>query len=165
MKKFLTTLLTAAAVAVGLFALTPSAHAQPVPSFAAQTVAVPLTLAAATTTNFVNPLYIDASKSQHVAFSCYTSWSTAGEATGNTNILYTLAPTLDGVIYDTNRTVTVASYNRSTTAGAFSPSSTNLDANGFRGWYLIKAANNSAAGVATNSATSGFVYSIKIGAP
>jgi hypothetical protein len=138
--------------------------AQPVPSYSTQSIPVPLVIPAATTTNLVTPLLIDTKKLQNVALMMGTTWSTAGEATGNTNLIYTLAPTVDGVNMDTNRTITITAYNN-TVAGTVSYTRTNLQANGLSGWYIIKVVNNSAAGVATNQPSSGMVQSIKIGAP
>lgn len=164
MKK-LSTVIAAAVIALGSLLLAPAAHAQPTPSYSYQALALPATLAAATTTNFATPLFIDAHAQQNVAIMTANSWSTAGETTGNTNILYSLAPTVDGSNYSTNNLITIASYNRSGTAGQVSYSSTNLSANGLKGWYVVKAVNNSAAGVATNTPSTAFVYGIKIGAP
>lgn len=150
--------------AIGLLMM-PKCYAQATPSgTTGQGVTVFTTLAAATTTNMATPVFIDAGKQQNVAFSMTTTWSTAGEATGNTNIVYTLAPSVDGVNKDTNKTVSVIGYNY-TSAGNLSTSCTNLSANGLAGWFVIKAVNNSAAGVATNTASTGLQYGVKIGAP
>lgn len=159
--KLFTLLLTAAALLA-----TPIVKAQPVPSYSTGTLSpsLPATLAAGTTTNFAVPPFIDCSKEQNVAVMMGNSWSTAGEPTGSTNILYTLAPTVDGSHYDTNKTITLASYNRQGTAGVTSYSLTNLTANGIKGWYVIRAVNNSAGGVVTNNSDA-FVYGLKLGAP
>lgn len=159
MKK-LSTFLAAGLIALGATSL----KAQPTPSYQYQSIPVPLTIAAATTTNLATPLLLDVGKFQNVAIMMGTTWSTAGESTGNTNLIYTLAPTVDGINMDTNRTITIAAYNN-TAAGNVSYSRTNLSANGLKGWYITKIVNNSAAGVATNAASSGMVYGIKLGAP
>jgi hypothetical protein len=125
---------------------------------------LPATIPAATTTNLATPVLIDAHGQDKVGFTFFNTWSTAGESTGNTNLLYTLAPTDDFSTYSTNNgTVTLASYNWSAAGGA-SRSTTNITAGGHNGWYVIKIQNTSAAGVATNSATA-FLYSVKLNAP
>jgi hypothetical protein len=159
-----TTAATACALALGLGIAAPRAQAQLVPSYSIQALGLPATLPAATTTNYVTPPFIDCSKQQTMAFMLGNSWSTGGEGTGSTNVLYTLAPTVDGTHWDTNKTVVLASYNRSATAGQTTYSYTNLSANGIKGWYVIKAVNNSAGGVCTN-ASDAFVYGLKLGAP
>jgi len=139
-----------------------------VPTYSPATITMPATIAAATTTNLATPLFIDAGKQDKVKFVMANSWSVAGESTGNTNLLYTLAPTVDGTIYSTNETVTLASYNRSATAGQLNVSSTNLNANGAKGWFIIRIVNNGATGVCTNgtgSSNQAFSYGIKISAP
>ncbi len=157
------------AIALAILSFAVSALGQ-MPTYSPTTVGgLPATLAAVTQTNFPagSRPFIDASKQQTVAFMMYNSWSTAGESTGNTNALYILAPSIDGVIADTNKTVTLASYNRAATAGVPSPSSTNLSANGIKGWFIMSQTNGSAAGVLTNGtgSSAALTYSTKISAP
>lgn len=122
------------------------------------------TLAAATQTNFASPPLIDAHAQDKVGFTFNNTWSTAGGATGLTNISYTLAPTDDMKTYSTNNgLITLNAYNW-TAIGNTSTSTTNLNANGHNGWFVISATNNSATGVATNLANA-FLYSVKVGAP
>lgn len=131
------------------------------PTYAPQVLTVPATIAAATTTNFVSPIFIDASHQDKVSFQFRTIWTTAGEATGNTNILFKLAPTVDGLSFDTNKSITIASYNRAATLGFTNIETTNITANGLKGWYIYQEINNQASGTATNS----LQYGIKISSP
>ncbi len=131
------------------------------PIYAPQTVGVPATIAAATTTNFATPLFIDARKQDKVAFQFRSIWGTAGESTGSTNVQFTLAPTVDGIAYDTNKAITLVSYNRAATAIFTNIETTNITASGLAGWFITKEVNNSAGGALTNT----FQYGIKIGAP
>jgi len=137
-----------------------SAKAQ-VPSYSPVQLGVPATIAAATTTNFASPIFIDASHQDKVAFQFRTIWGTAGESTGNTNLLFKLAPTVDGLTFDTNKSVTLASYNRAATAIFTNIETTNLNANGLMGWYIYQEVNNSAGGAATNT----LKYGLKMSAP
>lgn len=146
------------------FCLLPMALMAQVPKFGFTPVGIPATIAAATTTNLATPLLILAQNQDKIAFQFNTTWSVNGESTGNTNLLYTLAPTVDGIKYDTNKTITLAAYEY-TSAGNVSTSVTNgITAGGLYGWYLIKIVNNSASGVATNGANA-FEYSVKISSP
>jgi hypothetical protein len=163
-RKFINKLLAPVAVA-GITltsALVPlrSARAQ-VPTYSPVQLGVPATLAAATTTNFASPIFIDASHQDKVAFQFRTIWGTAGESTGNTNLQFTLAPTVDGLTWDTNKSVILASYNRAATAIFTNIETTNLSASGIMGWYITKEVNNSAAGAATNT----LKYGLKMSAP
>jgi hypothetical protein len=130
------------------------------PTFDSVTVSVPSTLAAGVTTNLATPLFVDCSKQNVQAFELSSTWSTAGEPTGQTNLTYTLCPSVSGVRFDTNHSVSLVAANWSA-IGVTNTTVTNLTANGIRGWYITKIVNSSAGGIATNQ----FRYSTKISAP
>jgi hypothetical protein len=154
MKKLIAVLSLAAALAEI------SVHAQPTPSWVFQTLPVPTTLAAGTTTNLVSPIFIDASAQRHVGLMGGSSWSTAGDSLGNTNIIYTLAPTVDKLHWDTNNTVFFTNKNFSAIGGT-TYNVGDLDSFGYAGWYITKMQNTSVGGVSTNS----LGYGLKVGAP
>ncbi len=132
-----------------------------VPTFNYTAAGGPRLIPAATTTNLASPVYIDCSRSQILGLSCSANWSTAGEFTGNTNLIYSAGPSLDGITYSTNENViSFVAYNRAA-AGGNSITMTNVNVGAYQGYYVFKIVNNSAAGVATNTLT----YGQKISSP
>jgi hypothetical protein len=89
------------------------------------------------TTNFVTPYYFDTSKSQNATWACQAF---GGGTSGGTNTTYYFAPSLDGIGFDTNRTIAITGP-VSTTASAntnyWGVTSTNVSA--VQGYFLVSA--------------------------
>jgi hypothetical protein len=151
MKKMIAVIGIAALLA--MVSLTASAQT---PAYNSSGVGGPLLIPAATTTNLATPIYIDCSRSQLIGLQADVSWSTAGESTGNTNLIYTAGPSINGVTYSTNEAqITFVAYNRQGTVGLQTHSVTNVNIGSYQGYYVYKIANNSAVGIATNTLSAG----------
>jgi hypothetical protein len=124
-------------------------------------VGCPVVIQAGMTTNFVSPPLIYCGDRRNIAFQLEESWNLPCDAAGaNTNIAYTLAPSVDLVHFDTNKTWTITGYGRQTVAGQVTYTTTNVDTLGYRGFYILSAVNASVSGIATNR----FKVSVKLGA-
>jgi hypothetical protein len=140
---------------VALVAFTVTVRAQnSVPSYSAQALSVPATLAAGVTTNLPSPPVIGALKQQNVAVSFTIS------ATAATTNLYTFNRSVDGVYYDTNsaNNVIVAAY---AAGGTPVTTTTNFSAGGY-GFYRLATIQVVGAGTVTNNSVK---YGVKLIAP
>lgn len=115
-------------------------------------------LAAASTTNFVTPLLITASKQGFTGVQFTLSMSAAGASVA-TNAAFWLAPTCDGITYDTNHPSIISLPTLGTSTNTWI---TNLNSQGIFGWFVYAAQNTHSAAVATNR---GSQFVQKISAP
>jgi hypothetical protein len=122
MKKILSIIGIAALLAMA----TSSVEAQA--SYGYSSLSIPATLTNAATTNFVSIPNIDVRRSQVVTISIFNTQS-GGDVS---NVVYTLAPSLDGTRYDTNTTITL------TGGGATGMFTTNITVAGVGYLGLIK---------------------------
>lgn len=138
------------------------------PKFQAITVgSIPATLAAVTTTNWTlaNAPTIDCSQQSFLTLQVSGSVSVEG-----TNIVWTFAPSVDGIFYNTNATAGIlgATTISNVLTIAFTNDvsirtwTTTLDVRGLKSLKIISLYNKSATGVYTNN---GFKYGIKMSAP
>lgn len=151
-----------AIVAAGLCA---SAFAQ-VPTFAYNTLSVPATVPAATQTNipFATAPVIDCRKQQKVTLSYTSRLADLGS-----NVVLVLAPSVDGINYQTNTGAGILAANERLVTITFTNDivvrtlTTNLDCSGGIGyWKLLSIYNKEGANVLTNLSVS---YGIKISSP
>lgn len=156
MKKLLLSLIGVAAL---LATITVQAQ---IPTAAANTIYSNFLIPAGVTTNLPSPYFIDCSKQQNMAIQSEASWSIIATPAGTlTNLVFTLAPTVDGVKMDTNQSKFISQSDLNGPAGSINVLATNLNAQGLKGYFLIAIQNNHATGVATNT----LKQFIKISAP
>ena len=140
---------------IGVAALLATVTAQAGPTENSQPITLQLPQVAANmTTNLIsstNTVLLYSGKQQNLAMEFDTAFSVAGDAAGLTNAIYKLAPTIDGVTFDTNNAVTVTSLYEQATAGQVQRWSTNLNTAGRMGWVIYSIQNTHATGVLTNS--------------
>jgi hypothetical protein len=144
--------------AVALLALfTPTKSDAQVPTYGSDTITLPLVQANMTTNLLLNTnqVFIDFSKQQNCGMQFNCSWSVTGTASGETNAVYKLAPTYDGSTFSTNNVSTVTVIDQQTAVGAVQRWSTNMVANGQKGWIVYQIQNTHATGILTNNITRG----------
>lgn len=144
MKKFLT-IAFAAAVVFAVSVTTSKAQV-----YAFQSIALPTTLTAGTT-NLASAPVIGALKQRQIAFSATLT------ATATATNFYTLYPSVDGVNFDSTKSVVFIGV----TTGAANTYTTNFDTGGY-GFYKLFSITTACAGTVTNGAHS---YSVKQSAP
>ena len=149
MKKLIIALALVAGFAAGALAQ--------VPIYAPQTIGLPSVIAVANSpTNFPTPFLIDCSKQGTVAFHFEVQ---SADASSTTNVTFKAAPTVDGVKYDTNNSITLTA---NMLAGVPCNTDTNTRTlNGLKGYYIWQE-NIGANSQITNRSAS---YGQKISAP
>ena len=145
-------------IIVGVFALIGCSVTLPaqnsVPSYSAQVLSVPATLATGVTTNLASPPTLGALKQQNVAVSVTVS------ATAVATNLYTFNRSVDGINWDTNAANNIV-FGAVTQGATPVTTTTNWTSAGF-GFYRLASIQVVSAGTVTNNAVK---YGVKLIAP
>lgn len=152
MKKIIALIGVAALLATISISLTASAQ-----SYDQDIIQLPLVQANMTSNllSNTNQIFLDYRKQQNCGMQFNDSWSAGVANLSNTNAIYLLAPTYDGTTFSTNNITTITVIDGQSAAGAVQRWSTNLVANGQRGWIIYSIQNNHSTGILTNNITRG----------